>query len=289
VVSTSNPLDPSVAQLDGSAWLDPARTLQVPSSTTATTSAVASIRTAFERFELKYWIDERLAERVLAFTAPYLQRDPHSATREAQRNTSLYLDSRGFRLCEDHLQLSPDRSKLRIRVYGRPLGELAFFEHKRKVRVITVKDRAAVPIAEVENVLLRRKLSHEPSAGARRVLDEFTCRMQLYRAQPQLYVGCYREAFESRHAGEDVRLTIDRELVYQPAEGFRFEVDERKWRELRDGDDPRPVLGRRRAMLELKFDGAPPLWMVELVRACDLRREAFSKYTTAALALRGRR
>jgi hypothetical protein len=243
---------------------------------------------AFERFELKYWIDERLAERVLAFAAPYLRRDPHSTTRDAQRNTSLYLDSRGFRLCEDHLQLSPDRSKLRIRVYGRPFGRVAFFEHKRKVRVITVKDRAAVPIAEVENVLLRRKLGYEPSATARRILDEFTCRMQLYRAQPQLYVGCYREAFESRNAGEDVRLTIDRELVYQPAQGFRFEVDERKWRELKAGDDPRPVLGRSRAMLELKFDGAPPRWMVELVRACDLRREAFSKYTTAALALRGR-
>jgi SPX domain protein involved in polyphosphate accumulation len=274
--------------LDGSRAL--ARELTRPSSGQAqpTTLAVPAIRTAFERFELKYWLTEPLAERVLEFAKPYLKRDAHGATKDAQRNTSLYLDTRGYRFCENHLSLSPDRSKLRLRVYGRPLGKLAFFEVKRKIKVITIKDRFALPIAEVKNVLSRRPTNCEIPADARKTLGDFVFHMCLHRAQPKLYVACFREAFQSLNPGEDVRLTIDRELVYQPAYGFDFEPDERRWSDIHEGNDTRPAFGKRRAMLELKFDGSPPRWMVELVRHFNLQRVAFSKYTTAALQLRGR-
>ena len=177
--------------------------------------AVPAIRTAFERFELKYWVTEPLAQRVLDFALPYLKRDAHATTREAQRNTSMYLDTRGFRFCENHMNLSPDRSKLRIRAYGRPYSKLAFFELKRKVKTVTMKERFALPIAEVENVLLRRPVGCEMSEAARRTMGDFLLQMCLHRAEPKLFVACYREAFESRIPGEDVRMTIDRELVYQ--------------------------------------------------------------------------
>ena len=110
----------------------------------------------------------------------------------------------------------------------------------------------------------------------------------VHRAEPKIFVACHREAFESKMPGEDVRVTIDRELVFQPATGNRFEPNERRWMPLNEGDDARPALGRRRAILELKFDGRAPPWIVDLVRCFDLTREAFSKYTTAVQQLRGR-
>ena len=250
--------------------------------------AVPSIRTVFERFELKYWVTEPMAERVLDFALPYLKRDAHATTREAQRNTTLYLDTRGFRFCENHMNLSPDRSKLRIRAYGRPYSTLAFFEVKRKVKTITMKERFALPIGEVQNVLSRRQIGCEVSEAARRTLGDFLLQMCLHRAEPKVFVACFREAFESRISGEDVRLTVDRELVYQQASGFAFTPNERHWVDIHEGDDSRTAFGQRRAMLELKFNGTPPRWMVELVRHFNLQREAFSKYTTAALQLRGR-
>jgi len=250
--------------------------------------AVPSIRTVFERFELKYWVTEPMAQRVLDFALPYLKRDAHATTREAQRNTTLYLDTRGFRFCENHMNLSPDRSKLRIRAYGRPYSTLAFFEVKRKVKTITMKERFALPIGEVQNVLSRRPIGCEVSEAARRTLGDFLLQMCLHRAEPKVFVACFREAFESRISGEDVRLTVDRELVYQQASGFAFTPNERHWVDIHEGDDSRTAFGQRRAMLELKFNGTPPRWMVELVRHFNLQREAFSKYTTAALQLRGR-
>ncbi len=253
-----------------------------------TATAQQAIRTVFERFELKYWVTEPLAQRVLDFAMPYLKRDVHAVTHDDQRNTTLYLDTRGFQFCENHMNLSPDRSKLRIRAYGRPIGKLAFFEVKRKVKTITLKERFALPIGEVENVLSRRPIACEISDDARRTLGEFVFRMCLHRAVPKVFVACFREAFESRIPGEDVRLTIDRDLEYQHSEGFGFTPNERRWVDIHEGDDTRPAYGKRRAMLELKFNGSPPRWMTELVRHFNLQREAFSKYTTAALQLRGR-
>jgi len=251
-------------------------------------SAVRGIRTVFERFELKYWVTDPMAQRVLEFAMPYLQRDAYAATRESQRNTTLYLDTRGFRFCENHTNLSPDRSKLRIRTYGRPYGKLAFFEVKRKVKAITMKERFALPMAEVENVLSRRPVGCDLSEAARRTLGEFALQMCLHRAEPKLFVACFREAFESRIVGEDVRLTIDRELVYQHTRGFTFTPNERRWLDIHEGDDSRTAFGKRKAMLELKFNGTPPRWMVELVRHFELKREAFSKCTTAAQQLLGK-
>ncbi len=251
-------------------------------------SATPQIRTTFERFELKYWLTEPLARRVLAFAEPYLKRDPHSESYDSQRNTTLYLDTRGFQFSEHHELLSPDRSKLRIRVYGRPLGQLAFFEVKRKVKTITLKERFALPVPQVANVLSRRPVTCAVAPEAQRTLSDFVFQMLLHRAVPKLYVACHREAFESRMAGEDVRLTVDRELVYQRADSVHFGVDERKWVDISEAGDTRPHFGRRRCMLELKFDGSPPRWMVELVRHFNLQREAYSKYTTAAMQLRGR-
>jgi VTC domain len=269
---------------NGEAGLRPAVAVHAP----AKVVCVPAIRTAFERFELKYWLTEKQAERVLAFAAPYLERDPHSLTRASQRNTTLYLDTRGFRFCDSHLSLSPDRSKLRIRVYGTPLGKLAFFEVKRKLKAITMKERLALPIAEVANLLARRPVMCAVARDAQRTLADFAFQMSVHRAEPKLYVACFREAFQSRTPGEDVRLTIDRELVYQPSVGVAFSPNDRHWVDIREGDDSRPAFGKRRAMLELKFCGTPPRWMVELVRQFELQREAYSKYTTAALQLRGR-
>jgi VTC domain len=282
---------PAAVLFDATEALESVGKLLRPGSGQAAPKPVASslaIRTTFERFELKYWVTEPLAQRVLQFAAPYLKRDPYSTTYDAQRNTTLYLDTRGFQFAENHELLSPDRSKLRIRVYGIPLGKLAFFEVKRKVKTITLKERFALPVPEVTNVLGRRPVTCTVPEDAHRTLSDFTFQMLLHRAVPKLYVACHREAFESLIPGEDVRLTVDRELVYQTAYNANFAVDERAWKDINEGDDTRPAFGRRRCMLELKFDGSPPRWMTELVRHFNLQREAYSKYTTAATQLRGR-
>ena len=102
------------------------------------------------------------------------------------------------------------------------------------------------------------------------------------------FPGSSTRASRMRSQRFELKYWIDRELVYQAASGARFDPDPARWLALRDAGDARPVFGRRPAMLELKFDGSAPRWMVELVRCFNLQREAYSKYVAAVRQLRGR-
>jgi hypothetical protein len=241
-----------------------------------------AVRTTFERFELKYWMTEQVASRVLEFATPYIVRDENGLSPAAQRNVTLYLDTWGFRFYRMHELLAPDRFKLRVRSYGDPIGPSAFFEIKHKRKTITMKERAEVPLAQVPYVL-GGQTDHLPEAVVPR-LEPFMRLMTVHRASPKVLVACQREAFESRISGEDVRLTFDRDLVYQPTLRPDLGYDRRAWRVIGDGDS-RPSFGRQRVLLELKF-GVCPRWLVELVSRFDLKREAFSKYMAAIALMR---
>jgi hypothetical protein len=244
------------------------------------------VRTWFERFEFKYWCSEATAARIETFASPYMRAD-RFASAGPQRNTSLYLDSYGYRFYEMHKNFAPDRLKLRVRTYGEPFGPVAFCEIKRKVKTMTFKQRAGIPLGRVKDVLGGRVDVRECARADRDVLRTFVRFQAVYRASAKVFVTCMRAASESRTPGEETRMTLDRDLAWQPARHGQLEPERRAWRNIPDPDG-RLVLGQRRVLLELKFTGAPPRWMVELVSAFQLERHAFSKYTGAVEALRGR-
>jgi VTC domain len=108
----------------------------------------------------------------------------------------------------------------------------------------------------------------------------------VHRVAPSVIIASYREPFMSKTPGEDVRMTIDREISYQPARGPDLGGRPGAWVTLR-GPDQRSYYGKGRALIELKFRGTAPAWMGEAVARFDLRREAFSKYASAVAHLKG--
>lgn len=271
----------------GRAWLETisgsSREASVSTSSAAAKQEQPSgIRTTFERFELKFWLTEPTADRVANFVSPFMQRDPYSGPdKPISRNVSLYLDTRGYLFWHQHRSSALDRRKLRVRAYGDPPTGLAFFEVKRKVKSVTLKGRATLPIEAVRATLLGHPPLRLSSDAERPHLERFVFLQRLHRAEPKIFVAAYREAFVSRLAGQDVRMTIDREIVHQPARGFDLAPHPRAWTAVRGPDDGARWFGRSRALLELKFRGAAPAWIGELTSRFGLGREAFSKYVTA--------
>jgi hypothetical protein len=242
--------------------------------------AVAASRASQERFELKYWVPERLTHTVAEFGQSYLRIDPYHDEHAIQRNTSLYLDTASLELYRAHVDSAPDRAKLRVRVYGEQPSGLAFFEFKRKVRSVIVKRRAPVPIEQAAAVLggdyaVLGRMRPE----YRRNLEAFLYYQNVYRAEPAFLVTCLREAYASEHGElDDVRMTIDREVAYQPAVGVEFQGYSRGWLNL----SAPPARGSERmALVELKFRGLAPLWMRQLVELLKMERIAFSKYVSS--------
>ena len=110
-------------------------------------------------------------------------------------------------------------------------------------------------------------------------MTAFLYLMTVHRAAPAVYTSCLRTALCSPDPAEDVRLTVDRDIVCQPATGLEFAPDPRAWApatgpEWHRGDEGCVVL-------ELKFRGTAPWWMSELTQVLGLERAGYSKYVAA--------
>lgn len=235
-------------------------------------------QTAFERFEFKYVVSEQRAKELLQRTASYLRSDDWAPG--GQRITSLYLDSPGRDFMQLHREGAPDRSKLRVRAYGDPLADQAFFEIKRKIKRVTFKHRAIVPQSAVP-MLLRGELGPTrlvKSEEEQRTLEHFLYLMLTYRAEPTVLTTCCREAFTAIEPADEVRLTLDRDISYQPARGSTLKGDPQAWVRLCGYGNYLPTAP---VLIELKFRGIAPLWVQDLVQELKLTVSSYSKYVTA--------
>lgn len=240
----------------------------------------ATLTQSFERFEFKYWAPLDRLESGLKLLEGFMQEDEVARRAGAsQVNTSLYFDSPRRVFLEQHLSGSPDRLKLRVRYYGeRPTGD-CFFEIKRRQGVVVTKRRAVVPLPDTQALIA--DLSR-PLPLANDALEAFQYLALRCSARPALLVRARRQAFRAREAQLDVRLTIDRDVAWQPTRAPDFlEPAPRLWRGITGGDQAHP-----KALVEVKFHSARPWWLGLFTGHLAPWRVSFSKYVAAAIEAR---
>jgi SPX domain protein involved in polyphosphate accumulation len=166
-----------------------------------------------------------------------------------------------------------NRYKLRIRYYNDNPKSPVFFELKRRVHDVILKDRACVKRQSVKE-LLRGRCPNRDDLLNPNDLDSYSALrnfMDLARdinADGRTIVYYEREAWVTP-TDDNVRLTFDRALAGVRWDG-RFIPPLNEWY--------RPRMPG--VILELKFDNRFPLWMRELCRTFDLYRTSFAKYIT---------
>jgi VTC domain len=233
----------------------------------------------FERFEFKYWAPPANVDLALRMLDGHMQEDEVALRAGAtQVNTSLYFDSPRFTFLDQHLASSPDRIKLRVRYYGeRPSGD-CFFEIKRRQNAVVMKRRAVLSLPEAR-VLVHDVSSRLPVHNA--ALEGFQYLALRCSAEPKLLVRARRQALRSSEPGVDVRLTVDRDMAWQPPRGQDpLTPRPERWRTIH-GRDERPW-----ELVEIKFRSARPWWLGSVTQLLSPWRVSFSKYVAAALAAR---
>lgn len=226
--------------------------------TPPTDKAVAQPITVMSRYEMKYLLSadqERFFRRRLAV---HMQPDEYGLTTIA----SLYYDTPDARLIRASLERPPFKEKIRLRSYGLATDESpVYLELKRKAEGIVYKRRVSTTVPNAQAFF----------AGANTIgVDgqigrELTYFRDLYRnLTPACLILYDRTAF--REPQGSLRLTIDQHP--------RYRMDDLDPRVSMDGT---PLLPEGASILEIKVQGAMPLWLTAVLSEGGIYKTSFSK------------
>ncbi len=235
------------------------------------------------RFELKYLIPNAVALQVRDFIQQHLELDEYG---RGQPNLSypvhsLYLDSDDWKIYWRTVNGDKNRFKLRIRYYTENPKAPVFFEIKRRMKDVILKERCGVRRPAVEEILNGhfpldpRLVSEDPEE--RQALVEFQRLMLHLNAKPKMHVAYLREAYVSTYNNE-FRITMDRAVQVMP----RFDGA------LQTAMENPYVCTEDVVILELKFTGRFPTWYRELVQIFNCFQCGAAKFVEGTMLHHGR-
>ena len=224
----------------------------------------------FQRFELKYPLDSRIADKIVVGLREYMDWDNYCQEDNdyAYLVASLYYDSAGYGCYFQKDDGIENRAKLRLRFYKEKVetDDKVFLEIKRKRDMVVVKDRIEMTKGNCFNLLKDgrvKEILNKYSGKEREVIEEFLWTKTNNCMQPKVVVTYTRKALESS-IGLDFRVTFDSDIKAAPA-GWVDVV-------------PQARIAGNIVVMEVKFNNIMPAWFHTLVQKYQLSRDSFSKY-----------
>lgn len=212
--------------------------------------------------EKKYLITERQLSAII----PTLNEKMHGDKYGLSTVCSMYFDTPDMRVIRASIDAKAYKEKLRLRCYGIPGREsTAFVELKKKYLGTVYKRRFEMPYGEAMDFLTGRADAPRTQMG-----KEVAYFLNFYPGiRPALDIFCERLALFGND-NEELRVTFDRNLRYR-----MNELD------LMNGSHGRPIMEEDKYIMEIKSDGAMPLWLSKLLDENGIYPQKFSKYKTA--------
>lgn len=221
-------------------------------------TALQSYQAVFRRVEKKYLLDRGQRAALLQYAELHMEADRYGH----YPICSLYLDTEDYHLIRTSLEKPLYKEKLRLRSYGVPGRESpVFLELKKKVKGVTYKRRASLPLWQAEAVL------QGDMSPSDQILREIAWAVERYHPVPKVLISYDRTAFSGRGEEAGLRLTLDTAL---------------RWREeklcLSDGDEGIPLLPPDITLMEIKTPASFPLWLCHALSELEIYPVSFSKY-----------
>ena len=221
------------------------------------------------RYEIKYIVSEAKAQALTRFVELYLPLDFYSKLRRSGDYpiTTLYLDSHNLQLCRESLEGHKNRFKLRVRSYTDDPNHPCFFEIKRRMNTVIIKDRSRVKHRNIADLLSGSSLPPRDYSTNQEVLKQFQLYINTINAGPVIKIRYMRRAYEGI-SDNRVRITFDRQLAFKATNTADVLLDSNGWRQY----------SLEGVILEIKFTDYYPAWVGQMVKYFDLRQRSVSKY-----------
>lgn len=258
----------------------------------------------FRRKETKYRLNASQLAALEECARERMQPDAYFRSRVS----SLYYDTPDRRLIERSLEKPLYKEKVRVRWYEArgdqdaqartPDGgaveagicgqRTAFVELKKKFKGIVYKRRVAMDADQALRFMERAACADAPvracaeggqapgaalAGSALQVVREVEAFCRRHAAvEPSALIVCERTAYAGlTDAGGALRITFDEALRGSDVRG-------RGVRRLEELPEPSPLIGAGEAIMEVKSEGAYPLWLARALGACGAHPTSFSKY-----------
>lgn len=216
----------------------------------------------FRRREQKYMLSADQRQALEAAMRKYMEPDKYA--RSDIRN--IYYDTPDHRLVRRSLEKPAYKEKLRLRSYGTASGsDTVFLEMKKKYKGVVYKRRVELPQG-VAMDYMADKAARLDAGQIGREIDYFKDFYQTL--QPSLYLSYDRLAWHS--ADDSLRITLDWNICYRTRD-----------MDLSKEPGGEQLLPEGMSLLEIKAEGAMPLWLAQLLSRAQIRQVSFSKYGTA--------
>ena len=224
------------------------------------------------RREFKYLLTPAQVEALEHRLRPWCTLDANLGPTGTYPIRSLYLDTFDLRLYHANDLETHDRFKVRVRTYPRVADGRVFLEIKRRTGDVIRKWRRRIAPERWAQVAAARGA---PPVTADDPVAPFSNLCLRHDLHPFLLVQYERRAWMGRF--EDyARVSVDSQIRAQSSRVWSLDAHAGAWRAL-DAADRTRTWGSI-SVLELKFGERAPSWMVSLVDALGLNRQAYSKY-----------
>jgi SPX domain protein involved in polyphosphate accumulation len=269
-----------VALKDLKTWLARKAAKPEPSYEDAPTEPTGYQQTAsrlhsFNRYEIKYLLDEFMVPELRAALTARMGSDPFSP-QGGYPVTSLYYDTADLRFYWEKIEGLRFRRKVRMRLYGPPAEcteqTPVQVEIKQRVNRVTQKRRIELPYGSAKQWLDARQ-ALPCNRSQKGFVDEVTALIGNLDLRPIVTTGYLREAFVGREADLGLRVTIDHK-VHGRDRDFNFA----------SGATNRFIIPPKLAVVEIKANERVPYWVTDLAARLDMSVIRISKYCQSVQA-----
>lgn len=210
----------------------------------------------FKRYEKKYLLYK--------LQYAYLREDLRSFMDEDEygKHTicNLYYDTNSFEIIRRSIEKPHYKEKLRLRSYGVPTKvSPVFFELKKKYNKEVFKRRVSLSIGEVEEYLENKKCESQ-------ILKEIDWFTRMYHVEPRVFIAYDRMALFGKD-NNDIRVTFDTDIRFRTSDLC-----------LSKGDHGTAILAEDQVLMEIKIQGAMPIWLSDILANLCIFPNSFSKY-----------
>lgn len=224
----------------------------------------------FNRYEKKYIITEEIYRLIIPQLEEYMEVDVHSRNGGFYTICNIYYDTPDNEIIRRSIERPVYKEKLRLRSYGIVgLKDKVYLEIKKKFNGSVNKRRTVITLEDAYRYLGTKQKPEPLNHMNGQILNEIDFMVQRYEIlNPVLFLSYDRNALFGIE-DKSFRITFDTNIRTR-----RYDLG------LEFGNYGDLLLPEDQWVMEVKINGAVPLWFAQLLSRYRIYPVSFSKYGT---------